>query len=71
MRRDNPEGVTFNGARDYECKGQFTLWWRSPPVMKSKGFLKFVWPRAALLSGGALHYGQESVGEEHWTWMKK
>ena len=38
--------------------------------MNSKGFIKFDWPRATLLSGGGLHYGQESVGGEHWTWMK-
>ena len=39
--------------------------------MNSRGILKFDWPRATLLSGGGLHYGQESFGEEHCTWMKK
>ena len=39
--------------------------------MNSRGVLKFDWPRATLLSGGGLHYGQQSFGEEHYTWMKK
>ena len=40
-------------------------------VMNSIGILKFDWPRAVLLSGDGLHYGQESVGGDHCTWMKK
>ena len=50
-------------------KGRFTLRWRSPPVMHAREFLKFDWPRGTLLSGGGLHYGQESFGGEHRTWM--
>ena len=30
--------------------------------MNSRGNLKFDWPRMTLLSGGGLHYGQESFG---------
>ena len=39
--------------------------------MNSRGILKFDWPRLTLLSGGGLHYGQESFGEELCTWMIK
>ena len=39
--------------------------------MNSSGTLKFDWPRATLLYGGGLHYGQESFGGEHCTWMEK
>ena len=51
-------------------KGRFTLRWRSPPVMNSTRISKFGWPRVTLLSGGSLHYGQESFGGELCTWMK-
>ena len=44
--------------------------WRSPPVMNSRGFLNLDWPRATLLSGRGLQHGQESVGGEHWIWMR-
>ena len=37
--------------------------------MNSKGILKFDWPRVTLLSSDGLHYGQESFGGEHRTWM--
>ena len=39
--------------------------------MNSRGILKFDWPKATLLSGGGLHYGQESFSGGHCTWMKK
>ena len=52
-------------------EGRFTLQRRSPPVMNFREILKFGWPRATLLSGGGLHYCQESLGGEHCTWMKK
>ena len=39
--------------------------------MNSREILKFDQPRATLLSGGGLRYGQESFGGEHCTWMKK
>ena len=54
---------------DTTCR--FTLWWRSPLVMNSRGTLQFDWPRATLLYGGGLHHGQETFGEEHCTWMKR
>ena len=54
-----------------DIKGHFTLWWRSPPVMNSKGILTFDCPRATLLFGVGLHYGQESFSGEHCAWMKK
>ena len=44
--------------------GPLTLQWRSPVVMNSRGIMKFDWPRVTLLSGGSLHYGQESFGGE-------
>ena len=53
----------------HRFKGWVTLRWRSPPIMNSREILKFDWPWTTLLSGGGLHYNQESVGEEHWTWM--
>ena len=37
----------------------------------SRGILEFDWPRATLLSGGGLHYGQESSRGEHCTLIKK
>ena len=52
-------------------RGWFTLRWRRPPVMNSRGFIKFDWPRATLLSGGGLHYGQESFGGEQCTLLEK
>ena len=60
--------VHFAGAS--VTRDRFTLQWSSPPVMSSRGILKFDWPRATLLSGGRLHYNQESFGGEHCTWMK-
>ena len=33
-------------------KCRFTLWWRIPPVINSRGILKFDWMRLTLLSGG-------------------
>ena len=40
--------------------------------MSSRGILKN-WLRAAtpFSGGGGLHYGQESYGGEHCTWMKE
>ena len=38
--------------------------------MNYRGVLKFDWPRVPVLSGSGLHYGQESFGGEHCTWMK-
>ena len=38
--------------------------------MNSRRIVKFDWPRATFLSGGGLHYGQESFGGEHCTLMK-
>jgi len=38
--------------------------------MNFKGILKFDWSRVTLLSGGGLHYNQESFGGEICTWMK-
>ena len=52
-------------------KGHFTLKWRSPTVMNSRGISEFDWSWATLLSGGGLHCGQESFGGEHCTGMKK
>ena len=63
MKASKPEDV-IQHATDW-IYGRFTLRWRSPPVMNSRGLLKFDWPRATLLSGGDLHYGQESFGGEH------
>ena len=40
-------------------------------VKNSRGILKFDWPRVTLLSGGGLHYAQETCGGELCTWMKK
>ena len=56
-----------NWVNELSCEmyqGHFTLRWRSPPVMNSRGIPKFDWPRATL-------YGQESFDGEHCTWMKK
>ena len=53
-----------------DTKGHFTPRWRSPPVMNSRGTLKFDWPRVTLFSGGGLHYGQESFGRALCTWIK-
>ena len=33
--------------------------------MNSRGILILGWSRASLLSGGGLHYGQESFAGEH------
>ena len=63
--------IVFRELRHFESKGRFTLCWRSPSVMNSRGILTFDWPRATILSGGGLHYGQESIDEEHWTWMEE
>ena len=38
--------------------------------MNFRGILKFDWPRVTLLSGGGVHYNQESFGGEHYAWMK-
>ena len=65
------DGKLFCIALRLLSKGRFTLQWRSPPVMNSRGILKFDWPRAILLSSGGIHYGQEFFGGEHCTWMKK
>ena len=51
-------------------EGRFTLQRRSPPVMNSRGILKFDWPRATLLCGDGLQYSQESFGRQHCTWVK-
>ena len=53
-----------------DTKAHFTLRWRSPPVMNSRRNLKFDWRRVTLLSGGGLHYGQESFGLALCTWIK-
>jgi hypothetical protein len=51
--------------------GRFTLWWRRSLVKNSREILKYDWPKVRLLSGGGLHYGQESISGELCTWMKK
>ena len=66
VKNIHPKDVTCQGF-----EGRFTLRWRSPPVINPRGILKVDWLRATLVSGGGLHYGQESFGREHCTWMKK
>ena len=57
----------------YGVEGRFTLRWRSPPVMNSRGILKFEWPRATLLSGGGYTTSKRPLVENivQCTWMKK
>ena len=40
------------------------------PILNSRGTLKFDWPRVTLLSGGGLHYGEESFRGDFCTWIK-
>ena len=58
-----------HGHFTHDIKGHFTLQWRSPPFMNSRGILKCDWLQASLLYSGGLHYGQESFGGEQCTWM--
>ena len=39
--------------------------------MNPREILKFDWSKVTPLSGGGLHYGEESFGGDHYTWMKK
>ena len=77
LRRNEAPGQVFFIAESAACVRTFggvslrKLWWRRPLAMNSRRIQKFDWPRVTLLSGGGLHYGQESFGGEICTWMKK
>ena len=58
------------GSWTSKAKGHFTLRWRSPSVMNSRGILKFDWSRVTLLFGGGSHYNEESFGGELCRWME-